>query len=188
MWKPFETTVRLPEFEESIRFLASMRNPRVKVIRTRRNLLDVWISRQKHNSVKLSGNKIRGHCESGNDECILRHLNTTRNMELPTNQLLQWIDKTTKSEDTVDAMLDAYNVKHVHLSYENIFKNGANTRRKEIAMVLEFLRFDSNQTALASLEELIGHASTITPRESLVQYEEIKSVLFGTKYSDLLEY
>jgi len=110
--KPYFNPSFYDEFIDSLKFLAY--NQKIKVVRLRRSVLDVAISRHKHKLFQTEA-----HCKKGEIDCIQGHLENK--LTLPTENLLEELRASTKEEDEVDRLLEEIGVPHVKVSYDKLY-------------------------------------------------------------------
>mmetsp|Transcript_7545 Transcript_7545/g.10957 ORF Transcript_7545/g.10957 Transcript_7545/m.10957 type:complete len:335 (-) Transcript_7545:3053-4057(-) len=177
-WKPYIDPSFHGEFINSLKLLAFKQQ--VKVVRLRRNILDVTISTEKHRRFEADA-----HCKKDEADCIKQHLGIK--FKLPTKWLFHKLERLSEEEDEVDWLLDELGVPHVKVNYEKLYNN--ETDVNEWIRIFNFLGV--GPTKGLSREQVINaqeHASTHSPRHSdmLQNYEEVRNVLVGTKFERLL--
>ena len=110
------------------------------VIRLRRNLLDVYLSRTKHEHVRNNNhyNDLPSHCHKDDQVCLNKHVkattttsttanststnnNTSGGIHVNVDDLLKFLNEWTSSEDQVDEYLNTYDVPTVHVSYDKLY-------------------------------------------------------------------
>eukprot|EP00592_Proboscia_alata_P000819 CAMPEP_0194370290 /NCGR_PEP_ID=MMETSP0174-20130528/18563_1 /TAXON_ID=216777 /ORGANISM="Proboscia alata, Strain PI-D3" /LENGTH=429 /DNA_ID=CAMNT_0039147635 /DNA_START=14 /DNA_END=1303 /DNA_ORIENTATION=+ len=179
-WKPFESIFSTPA-KNGLQLAASSRKPGMKVVRLRRNLLDVVISRTKHKD------KIQAHCAKGDEKCIQKHLEAGTGIELNTDKLLALLRSYKKQEDAVDELLVELGVPAVHISFEKAYYG---TNANEWIRVCDFLEICTKKKKLTmtGIHAIMGHEGTSNPYHNvtLKNYVAVKEVLHDTEFEALL--
>lgn len=176
-WKPYIHRSFQQEFIDSMKFLAH--SQQIKVVRLRRNLLDVTISRYKHK--QFNGN---AHCSKEDIECISHHLD--RKVRLPVKDLLKVLQQSADEEDEVDSLLSEFSVPHIQVTYENLYHTNDT---EEWTRIFKFLnRGPSDDLTFEELQNAQEHAATHSRlhSETLQNYEEVRQELIGTAFEQLL--
>ena len=187
-WKLVPELLSLSGVKYALRFITDSHDPSVKVIRLRRNPLDVLISRHKHTVADSDPKtKLKAHCRKG-DKCIDKWLKASSGLHLPTKYLLKDLHDTVRSEDTVDKFLVRRGVPHLPVTYERLY-SGDETAIEEWQNVFEFL--GRGPAEGLTIEQLRNSQSTLVTHyafhnQTLANYEEVRKVLKGTKYQGLL--
>ena len=115
-WKPFPATFFGQPAKAALETVALSDSPQIRVIRNRRNLLDVVISSYKHKRAN-----VKAHCLRGDKRCLLRHQKAGTSLVLPTKELLNRLKTLSDAEDRVDRMLEEMEVPHVQVTYERLY-------------------------------------------------------------------
>ena len=152
------------------------------MILNRRNLLDVVISQYKHQS-----SSVRAHCRKGDARCITQHLKAGKGMALPTQILLKKLTRLAEQEDKTDALLAELKVPHIQVTYERLYQAGNDT--SEWTKIFKFLGVGpADGLSREQLEGAMKFAPTSKPshRTTLANFDEVSSVLKGTKFEGLL--
>lgn len=181
-WKPFDT-IFSDSAGAALRTVAALDRPRIAVVRSRRNLLDVVISRQKH----ATGN-VRAHCLKGDEDCMKRHIEAGTGLVLPTDDLLDKLRTSNRLEEGVDKLLDELGVPHVDVTYERLYYGGDDT--SEWMRIFRFLGVGPGEGLTRErLEGSMEHVATHHPSRNatLANYAEVAEVLRGTEFEELLQ-
>ena len=188
-WKPIEPGIFLsaPGSLAALRYLS--KNHHVKVIRSRRNVLDVKISEYKHLLAKES-NKIHtleSHCERDDYNCQQQHLSFSSGIKLPTSNLVHNLEWMTKNEDDIDNLLVEMGVPHVAVTYERLY-GGGDTAVAEWKRIFDFLGRGPQKLTIEILDGAMHQSVThhASHKETLGNYEEVRDLLTGTKFENLL--
>ncbi|KAL7548114.1 hypothetical protein ACHAWF_011410 [Thalassiosira exigua] len=177
-WKPYSTMFEEKKATEGLELLGRL-NPRIKVIRSRRNPLDVIISRYKHTLSKEEHGKkgkIRAHCRQGDEgfeECLKSQLKAGTGISLPTRRLLSKLQELEVQEKRVDDLLETMNVPTISVT--------------EWTRIFRYLGVGPTELTARDVKEA-SHVATSNKFHNLTlsNYEEVASILRGTKFSKLL--
>ena len=185
-WKPFDTIFG-PSAQAAFRRMASLKRPEIKVVRSRRNLLDVVISKYKHSIYK--GGVAAAHCMKGDSECIEKGIKASTGLELPTDTLLDTLQEYDTLENKVDEMLKKMKIPHVRVTYERLYYNGNDT--SEWRKIFKFLGVGpahSKDLTRRHLEGAMEHVATSIPMQNvtLKNFDAVSKILKGTKFEYLL--
>lgn len=181
-WKPFPATFFGQPAKAALETVALSDSPQIRVIRNRRNLLDIVISSYKHERAN-----VKAHCLRGDKRCLLRHQKFGTGLVLPTKELLNRLKTLSDAEDRVDRMLEEMEVPHVQVTYERLYYGGDDT--SEWTKIFRFLgRGPSEGISRAQLEGAMHLVATHNPsqKSTLANFEAVSKVLTGTKFEDLL--
>ena len=183
-WKPNRSILSMDASVNGLRLLGKLTNPSIKVVRSRRNLLDVLISRYKH---KRSTSNVPAHCRVGDAECLERQLKAGLGVELPTYKLIGLLKTLTKEENDVDKRLKEYGVPRTSASFEKLYySEDASEWRK----ILQFLRPEAAKQigSISDVRKAMTHQATSHPshRKTIRNFDEVRKILNGTKFEKLL--
>lgn len=186
-WKPFETIFG-EKSRRSLDLLSRLNNPQIKVVRSRRNLLDVFISRRKHGQNKIRGLKLDAHCRKSDVECLQRQLEAGSRLELPITRLVDQLRELHDMETMTDKLLRELNVPSVHVSFEKLFRADDSTNSTdEWRRVFSHLGVAVHNLTAERIEKA-AHAATSLPHHNatLANYNEVRQTLLGTEFETLL--
>lgn len=184
-WKPYETIFMKEKALQGLDLLGRLKEEKgtqIKVIRSKRNLLDVVISRYKHKGNK--GN-INAHCRKDDEKCVQQHMKASTGFVLPTRSLLSQLKELNDMEMRTDRLLSKMKVPTIHVSFEKLFMG---TDASEWTRTFAFLGVGpSGDVSMADVEEA-SHAATSIPYHNvtLSNYAEVVDVLLGTEFDSLL--
>eukprot|EP00804_Cyclotella_cryptica_P017561 CCRYP_006717-RA/>CCRYP_006717-RA protein AED:0.04 eAED:0.03 QI:0/1/0.66/1/1/1/3/929/403 len=186
-WKPYETLFEEDKALQGLELLGRL-NRKIKVVRSKRNLLDVMISRRKHKiSLKRHGieGKISSHCQKGDNQCLNAQLKAGIGIELPTKSLLTELRHLHDMERRTDNLLARYNVPTIHVSFEKLFSADEDTT--EWRRMFDYLGVGPDNFSYWDIEHA-GHAATSVPLHNvtLSNYEDVRKILIGTEFEVLL--
>jgi len=186
-WKPY------PSFfsEAAQKSLGAIAKscPQIKVVRSRRNALDVYLSLEKHSNDSID--RIPAHCKPDDFKCIEKHYARSTGMNVSVPKMLSRMKAFVRLEDQVDENLDALGIPHVDVSYELLFSDDENVVVDEWDRVFKFLEIGPTKGNGLSAE-LIRNApgmavtSTHSHKEMIANYEEVRSALSNTPFESLL--
>ncbi|KAL7533739.1 hypothetical protein ACHAXR_005415 [Thalassiosira sp. AJA248-18] len=186
-WKPFDT-IFSPPAQAAFRRMASLKRPEIKVVRSRRNLLDVVISKYKHSVYK--DRVAAAHCIKGGSDCIGKGIKASTGLELPpTDTLLDALQEYDTLENKVDVLLKKMKIPHVQVTYERLYYNGNDT--SEWRKIFKFLGVgpvNAKDLTRHHLEGAMEHVATSIPMQNvtLKNFDAVSKILKGTKFEKLL--
>lgn len=178
-WKPWKSIYSAAALD-GLNFISQTQNPTIKVVRLRRNLLDVYLSGLKHKR------GVKAHCSAGDEDCSREHRQAGTNMTVPIDDALAFLETMTQQEDDVDSLLDNTKVPHVHVTYDKLYHEDSAEEWMKIFSFLgvgpaEGLTWKQVTGAMGMESTSNGHH-----RDSVFNYDELKEALAGTKYENLL--
>mmetsp|Transcript_14097 Transcript_14097/g.20567 ORF Transcript_14097/g.20567 Transcript_14097/m.20567 type:complete len:338 (+) Transcript_14097:102-1115(+) len=179
-WKPW-TSIYKPSAISGLELFAKSEHPTIKVVRSRRNPLDIFISTLKHRTSHVSA-----HCAVDDKKCLEKHLLAGTGIHLPTEKLLKKLEEKIRQEDKVDDLLANMGVPHVRVTYENLFHGDD---AEEWMRIFRFLgRGPGEGLTRDDVNNAMGHVDTSIQdhKIKLSNYEEVKNLLQGTKFEALL--
>jgi len=204
-WKPFTYGKILDDSNvtfsnsmlDGLRMIAHHTSPKIRVIRLRRNLLDVRLSQKKHWYMKKMMNesaaeKRQAHCVPSDTECIKSHEKFStglrgEGLHVPTKNLVYKLGRMLALEDVFDRHLDELNVLHIHVSYEKLFYGDD---AEEWMRLFRFLGrgpgSDLSRDLVHEAMEHVGTTSNSLHKDSMENYEEVRNILMGSKFENLL--
>ena len=183
-WKPNRSILSMDASVNGLKLLGKQKNPSIKVVRSRRNLLDVLISRYKH---KRSTANVPAHCRVGDKACLEKQLKAGLGVELPTYKLLSLLKTLTKEENDVDKRLKEYGVPRISASFEKLYySDDASEWRK----ILQFLSPNAAKRigSISDVRKAMQHQATSHPshKKTIRNFDEVRKILNGTKFEKLL--
>jgi hypothetical protein len=186
-WKPFASTFFTQGATDALEMMSYSHHPMIKVVRSRRNVLDVLISGYKHQVAATAEDKPKAHCKKGDEECIQKHIQTGTGLIIPTEDLLDRLKSLQDEEDAVDHELEEKGVPHIKVGFEKLYHSDDADEWKR---VLQFLGFETAAQNLtrSDVQVAMNHVATNNPHHNmtLANYEEVRAVLDGTPYEHLL--
>lgn len=116
-WKAYMSALsRSPAYNalKIVAHSAQSKTP-IRVIRSRRNPLDVYLSDLKHRQVA----DLPDHCKADDEECIKQH--TSVELIVPVDEMLAWLQKTYDGENEIDALLSSLGIRAVYVDYDLLY-------------------------------------------------------------------
>lgn len=181
-WKPWKSIYSQPALD-GLNFIAQSQNPAIKIVRLRRNLLDVRLSTLKRRQGKMK----KGHCSKGDEKCLKKHLKAGSNITVPIEDMIEYLETMSQDEDDVDALLDNMNVPHVHVTYERLYHK--DSAADEWMKIFRFLGVGPSEgLTLKQVSNAMGMEPTshARHRDTIFNYNELKEALEGTEFENLL--
>lgn len=188
-WKPQEPSLHFNSSLAALHLVAQSNHPPIKVVRSKRNPLDVWISQAKHHN-----NKSPAHCLEEDKNCLKKALRASLAVTLDTIGLHDKLKEMIDREERMDQLLRDWNISHVQVTYERLYYSS--DRTEEWSKILAYLGDDDNQNrnfptnlTTLQLDEAIHHVPTHaapTQKVTLQNFAEVASELQGTDLEYLL--
>lgn len=171
------------------------KNPkqRVYVVRNRRNLLDVHLSRVKHQQAhKANLTRLPPHCHSGSKWCVSVHARTAKDLEVPDlDNLYETLKKLHIEEDQIDLFLAMWKVPTVHVSYDRLYYPSSQEEgAREWNSIFTLLGRRSNWT-YPEIQSNMEHIPSIKARrhsEFIANFDAMAGALEGTEFEHLLRH
>ena len=185
-WKPFNTTINNTAIVDGLRMVGYHFDPPIKVIRAKRNYLDVFVSQRKHKRMKQNTTESFAHCSPGNTTCLEAHKKFGSGINIPTYYLLNKLRTITNFENRFDQYLKEFNVPFINVSYEKLYQSNDT---EEWMRIFRFLgRGPGSNLSRNLVDKAMEHVKTSSPfhNVSMSNYEEIKDILKGTEWETLL--
>jgi hypothetical protein len=190
-WKPYDiffdggdSAPAIPGLK-TIAELAQSQMP-IRVIRSRRNLLDVYRSKRKH----IENSQLPSHCYSGSvQSCVELHAQASKSLALNATALYSKLYEMTRKEDYLDELLARLQVPTVHVSYDKLYYPDTPIEgSSEWNKIFQFLgkRSDWTWEEITGTMDLVPSTKTRSHRESIQNFDEVQAVLNGTEFSTLL--
>eukprot|EP00934_Nitzschia_sp_Nitz4_P002539 Nitzschia sp. Nitz4//scaffold8_size234185//58949//60187//NITZ4_001243-RA/size234185-processed-gene-0.148-mRNA-1//-1//CDS//3329559764//2529//frame0 len=186
-WKGF---IRILEREPNINALKIMAHSAtsptpIRVIRSRRNPLDVYLSDLKHRSAK----DLPDHCKVGDDECFKQHASIL--LQVPIEEMMNWVSSTYASENAIDDLISTLGIRAIHVDYDKLYYPRTQDEGElEWNRMFKFLDQPANWTS-----EQIADAAGLKPttksrsHKVLIQnFEEVFKALNGTVLEQFLRF
>ena len=180
-WKPNRSILSMDASVNGLKLLGKLKNPSIKVVRSRRNLLDVLISRYKH---KRSTANVPAHCRVGDKACLEKH---QLGVELPAYKLLSLLKTLTKEENDVDKRLKEYGVPRISASFDKLYYSDD---ASEWQKILQFLSPNAAKRigSISDVRKAMQHQATSHPSHKMTirNFDEVRNAINGTKFEKLL--
>lgn len=178
-WKPFDMCTETAL--AALRIVASSERPKISVILSRRNPLDILISQAKHTS------KLPAHCRKGDAKCSDKH---QMKIAFPVENLLGKLRLLKEGDDKVVDLLEDFGVSFVQVTYEKLFTPEVKGDISEWKRILSFLGMELPESKFATIQTATSIAPTHMLNESrsdrLTNFDEVYDVLKGTEFEKML--
>ena len=151
----------------------------IRVLYMTRNNLDVIISKLKH---KIR-TEIVAHCDKDDKDCSQQH---NVKVTLSTNGLLRSLNSMKLKQKNDESTLQLMGVEYYRTSYEKLYNTNSAEEWKKI---LAYLGYPIDKTtAMKDIEAAFPYAktTTVSRRDILENYDEVRNVLEGTEFEALL--
>eukprot|EP00559_Dactyliosolen_fragilissimus_P005749 CAMPEP_0184856490 /NCGR_PEP_ID=MMETSP0580-20130426/1675_1 /TAXON_ID=1118495 /ORGANISM="Dactyliosolen fragilissimus" /LENGTH=250 /DNA_ID=CAMNT_0027351561 /DNA_START=302 /DNA_END=1054 /DNA_ORIENTATION=+ len=181
-WKPHSESFYSPASQAGLELMSILVKPQIKVVRSRRNPLNVYISRRKHSST----DKPSAHCDKNNTKCLNKHLQTGKGIKIDLEDMYQTMNKITENENGIDANLKKLKVPHILVSYEKLYKTDD---AEEWMRIFRFLgKGPTKDLTKEMVNDSMKYVATTNPQNvSISNYDEVVNFLKGTKFEKLIE-
>ena len=183
-WKPFGSGSFSEQSIDTLKMFAASHDPPIKVVRSRRNLLDRTLSYYKHHAAEIF---LPAHCKLTNSKCIEAHNNAEMDLMVPVDELLETLYQDSADEDRVDQLLDDFGVEHIDVSYDKLFH--AEDIAPEWMRIFKFLGVGPAEGLTSELVRsvMITAATSHASHEgTLKNFAEIRDALKNTPFENLL--
>jgi len=180
-WKPHARSFFSHASQDALRTIAYSHSPQIKVVRSRRNLLDVIISMEKHRIGRPNA-----HCAKDDEDCIKKHLALGTGLILPTKNLQAALRRKKKEEDDVDRLLEELGVPHIKVSFEKLYYSDD---AEEWMRIFRFLGVGPTEALTREqVQDAMAHAATHNPLHNVTlgNYHEVRECLVGTEFESML--
>jgi len=184
-WKAYMSALRTDPAYNALKLIAQLgaSDTPIRVIRSRRNPFDVYLSELKHS---LSEG-LPDHCQADNEECLKHHASIQ--LVVPVDEMFEWLQKTYEEENEIDALLSALGVRTVHVEYDRLYYASSNEEAlKEWNRIFRFLG-KTDDWAWSDIEGAAGIKPTTKTRshKKLIEnFEEVYGRLKGTKLEQFI--
>mmetsp|Transcript_106536 Transcript_106536/g.308326 ORF Transcript_106536/g.308326 Transcript_106536/m.308326 type:complete len:395 (-) Transcript_106536:92-1276(-) len=182
-WKPYESM----ESEAAMEALRNMAKLGVKVVRNKRNELDVILSWRKHDAMdKALGDKKTAHCVLGAWRCLQMHFSFAKDTKLGIKGLLRKLQELREREQKTDKLLYQLGVPVASVSYDKLFASYDATEWMRI------FRFLGVGPVNGLTMEHVREAMILLPtyirdhRQSIKNFDAVEKALRGTEFERLL--
>ncbi len=116
-WKAYMSALRSDPAYNALKLVAQLgvSNTPIRVIRSRRNIFDVYLSELKHRIQE----DLPDHCKAGDEECMEKHASIR--LLVPVEEMFEWMQKTYTEEKEIDALLSELGIRTVHVEYDELY-------------------------------------------------------------------
>lgn len=186
-WKAYMSALRTEPAYNALKTVAQLSHSRtpIRVIRSRRNPFDVYLSELKHSSAK----DLPDHCHSGDDECIKKHASVR--LTVPVDEMYEWLEKTYEEENQVDALLSELGVRTIHVGYDDLYY--ARSEAEGLAVWNSIFRFlgkkdDWDWEDISGAAGLKPTTKTRSHQALIENFEEVYAKLKDTTLEQFLRF
>ena len=182
-WKPYLESFGHVKARQTLQWLAMMQ-PHVKIIYNQRNLLDVYLSKYKHEATHVPA-----HCHQGNVACVQQHQAAEQSLVVPTETLIDELAHWEHATNQTLALLQAYHVPILQVQYEKLYySNDANAQ--EWNRLWKYMWGDdatpmTQDDVMAHLHHVATSAASHADKMS--NYLQVQDVLRGTRFVKYLQ-
>jgi len=179
-WKPY--LLEPSFFASALAKIARCHSPTIKVVRNRRNALDVVLSNEKH----AANQQLAPHCDASDQPCLQLAARASTGIMIHADTLLEKMREKTRHNDYVDTLLREVGISHVNLDYDRLFYSDRSD--EEWKKLLHFLGMDPSLVTLDEVQKSVGMAPTNPHNHtiSIGNYGAVRDVLMGTEFESLL--
>jgi len=191
-WKPNKPSVFSNASVDGMRMIAHYTdppyddNPQIKIISSKRNMLDVILSRIKHDRMNEANLTRISHCRLDDVKCLEEHKKFGTGLHVPIENLLKKLKQLHKIQKNSEEKLEDLRVPHIKVSYEKLFNDDIS---KEWEKIFRFIgRGPIHNLSKELLEKAMEHVATSSPfhNVTILNYEEVRDILVGTSFEKLL--
>jgi len=185
-WKPYKNTINHKHSLEALKEISKHQDPGIRVIYLTRNTIDRYISNQRHEGYART-KKVPHHCKAGDEECIQKHKQRSKNIILPTGlELINHLEHALAHDEYVKEKLANAGVKHLYVSYEELFHTESAAEWMKLFRFLN--RGPMVNLTIDMVREKFSMVSTSSRKheEKISNYDVVEKSLRGTRYYHLL--
>uniref|UniRef100_A0A7S3LC50 Uncharacterized protein n=1 Tax=Amphora coffeiformis TaxID=265554 RepID=A0A7S3LC50_9STRA len=205
-WKPWHQGFNTTQAREALQWLGTQKQ--IKVLHNTRNMVDMYISQNKHKTLqKLFGKERTAHCYDDrelklSDEtwqklinmgipkdtpCVQIFKEIEARMKLQIPHMMDYFEKNSLQTDFASEMLDYYNVSRVTVTYEKLYFTD---HAEEWMRIFRFLGFGPQQNLTLDhvfAKTAFQKTSANDRSKRMANYDEIFKTLSCTRYSKYLD-
>lgn len=190
-WKPHPAqTLEMPAAANGLQRIATLgtSNTSIKIVRSRRNLVDVMLSELKHKVAEVPS-----HCLSTNRKCLKQHMASYSNkLTVPDMaDFYSYALQRYQGEDKVDVQLKEMGVPTVFVSYDTLyFPDTPEQGAAEWNKIIKFLVGDSaKEFSWKRINKSMKHALTTASRKHadvVENFDELAAAFMGGPMEHLI--
>lgn len=183
-WKPFLESFGHAKSRQALQWVAAQQG-RIKVVYNRRNLLDVYLSKIKHEAMQLPA-----HCDQGNTACVEKHVAAEHSLVVPTDSRLEELEHWEHATNQTLALLNAYHVDMIQVQYEKLYYSD---NLDEWNRLWSYIwDNDKQEPHVLTKTDVLAHlnyaaTSASSHPDKMANYQEVKAVLQGTRFAKYLQ-
>jgi hypothetical protein len=186
-WKPYVDSWTTPSAKGVLKQIArhnandKSTKPKIRVLYVTRNPIDVLISREKHRNGFSNS-----HCPANDEICLNRHKAASKDLVLPTENLVQLLQESANQVDLVQTTLKDFGIDYYKTTYEKLYDS--EDPEEWMKIFRYFGRGPMQGLTLDEIHEAFPMARTTSvSRETLLSnYGEVKEFLKDTKFEFVL--
>lgn len=199
-WKPFffedepSVTLGLKRLAEIAKSQSTSTASMIYIVRSRRNILDVYLSRLKHTKfTEMYDRALPPHCHTGSVQCIKLHARIMKKKLIvpnATETFYKELSDMYEQENNIDKMLLELEAPAVFVSYDKLyFPSSAKEGEEEWNKIFNFLgmdRFDFSWEEITTAMEHIPSTEHRYHNEKIANFEDVATALKDTELEHLL--
>ena len=179
-WKTYMSGLRTDPAHNALQLVAELgvSSTPIRVIRSRRNPFDVYLSELKHSIQE----DLPDHCKTDDESCMQKHASIQ--LVVPVDEMFEWLKKTYDEENEIDALLSGMGIRTVHVEYDELYyPRTEEDGLKEWNKVFKFLGQRHDWT----MDDIMGAAffkpttKSRSHKELIENFDEVFERLKGTK-------
>lgn len=186
-WKPFSEDMVRTGVQQGLSVIADLaksENPleHVRIVRSSRNALDLFLSRTKHKSSHL-----RAHCYT--ESCVERHEQAAHAISVNCTEVVKVVEKFVEQERFVDEQLALLGVPAVRVTYDVLYyPETPEDGSAEWNKIFKFLGKRSNYTwdEILSAMALVPTTTSRSHRDRIENFNELEGALSQVNLQHLL--
>jgi len=188
-WKPFTSKKKkIYNFNnlEGLHMIAHHTKPQIKVVRSRRNILDALLSKFKHRLMRSQEINEIAHCAPNDSECVELMKKYGIGILVPIDSLLKELREIALMEDKFDRYMKEIKVPHINVTYEELYLSN---NAEEWMRIFRFLGTGpSSGLSRKHVDEIMEHTSTSSRFHNVTisNYIDVRNLLVGTEFENLL--
>jgi hypothetical protein len=179
-WKAYMSALRTEPAHNALKLIAELgvSNTPIRVIRSRRNPFDVYLSELKHSMQE----DLPDHCKADDEDCMQKHASIQ--LVVPVDEMFEWLQNTFDEENEIDALLSEMGIRTVHVEYDDLYYS--RTEQEGLTEWNKLFKFlgQRHDWTWGDIEGAAGLKPTTKSRSHKVMIENFDAVfqrLKGTK-------
>lgn len=180
-WKTSSPVFKHPKAQQALEWLGD--TPAVRVVYNTRNILDMLLSRFKHDFFP----NLTSHCNPDDNECINEHKEAEKSMVVPTGRkLIKKLEGLEKMNNFTEKLLNKYHVPRIHVEYDKLYYSGEDMSEWE--RLFKFLGVGPEHVTAKDITDHMARGATSAERQAdkMANYDEVVKTLKDTRFEKLL--